>query len=140
MRNAGAFALSAQARQDLSKALASKLPGTPERQRAFLDAAELEIDSYRKLLIPLHSKAPSVPGDLRRLADAAARFARTVKTADPRTLRVLVQSEDRSELNVREFEPVLRLAKDAAHAADLRYLLQQPRLILIHLASFLAER
>jgi hypothetical protein len=135
--------MSAKERRDLDKKLASKLPGTPEQQRAFLDAAELEIDAYGKLLKPLHRNPETIPDDFSRLADAGRRFAETVKSIDPRVLERLGQlyrlNAPIEQETVREFGPVLRHAKDVTHANELLALMLQPWPIPIRVAAFWAE-
>jgi hypothetical protein len=148
--------LSASERRDLSEKLAPILPrptqkncGTDQKAAsrehsaridAFLNAAEHEIDFYYKLLVPLHRDLSFISDDLRRLADIGSRFAKIVKTINPQTLSSLKWRLDAStELNVvRQFEPVLRLARDVPHAEDLLKLLRQPWPLPLHIAGFWA--
>jgi hypothetical protein len=138
----GAFigaALSADVRRALSKTLARILPGTPEQQVAFLDAVELEIGAYRKLLVPLHADGRAVPDDLQRLAQAARKFAKAVDLANPQTIALLEQiRQTKVDNKAREFAPVIRLAKDMDHAVQLLEFLQQPWPLPVRIAGFWA--
>lgn len=105
-------ALTATARSDLVAELAQILPGTDTQRAAFLDAADEEIDAYRKLLAPATHEAELRKARFEALAASGHAFAKAMKALDDDSRDLLEQQQ--LALAGKDAIPNFQLTLDAA--------------------------